>query len=341
MALLEFKTEGIYCPQADVYIDPWKPVDRALITHGHADHSRYGNKHYLCTENAAPVIRFRLGDIDLQTVKYGEVTTINGVKFSFHPAGHIIGSAQIRVEYKGEVWVASGDYKLQDDGISEPFEPVKCHAFITESTFGLPVYKWKPQKEIFDDINAWWRQNAVEGKTTLLSGYSLGKAQRILVNLDHSIGKIFTHGAVENTNEVLRKQGIKLPETTRVTKELNKKIYPGGIVIAPPAAIGSAWAKKFSPSSTGIASGWMTMRGPRRRKSVDRGFVLSDHADWAELNRAVKETGAEKVFVTHGYTRVFAKWLNEQGYEAAEVTTEYEGELAEMNEKADAESEAA
>lgn len=333
--LLRFTAKGIYCPPADVYIDPWKPVPRALITHGHADHSRYGSDAYLSTDLAAPVIKYRLGDIKIETVKFGEVRTINGVKFSFHPAGHILGSAQIRVEYKGQIWVASGDYKLEDDGLARPFEPVKCHTFITESTFGLPVYDWKPQEEIFADVNDWWRANAAEGKVTLLTGYSLGKAQRILRGLDTSIGKIFTHGAVENVNQVIRNQGIDLPDTIRVTRETDKKNYPGSIVISPPSAVNSPWMRQFKPLSVGIASGWMTLRGARRRKAADRGFVLSDHADWKDLNQAIEMTGAERVIVTHGYTNIFAKWLNEQGLQGQVENTEYEGELAEMNETAE------
>lgn len=334
MAVLEFTDKGICCPQANVYIDPWRPVNKALITHEHGDHARWGHAAYLCTKSAKPVIRYRLGPIKIETVDYNEVVTINGVRFSFHPAGHIIGSAQIRVEYKGEVWVVSGDYKLENDGLSEPFEPITCHVFISESTFGLPIYEWKPQSEVFDDINDWWRQNAEAGKTTVLAGYALGKAQRLLHGLDPSIGKIFTHGAVENTNEVLRKQGVRLPDTIRVTNGISKKDFPGSIIIAPPSALQSAWVKKFNPASTGVASGWMTLRGARRRRSADRGFVLSDHADWMGLNVAIRETGAEKVFVTHGYTHIFAKWLNEQGIEAGEVKTEFEGELGEMNETA-------
>ena len=331
MQLLEFTDRGIFCPPADVYIDPWKPVKRALITHGHADHSRWGHQHYLCVKAAKPVIRYRLGKINIETVVFGEKKIINGVAFTFFPAGHIIGSAQIRVEYKGEVWVVSGDYKLENDGLAEPFEPVRCHTFITESTFGLPIYKWQKQQEVFADINRWWQQNKDEGKVTLLSAYALGKAQRVIQHLDHSIGKIFTHGAVENTNDVLRAQGIKLPKTIRVSQVKSKKDFQGGIVIAPPSALRSSWIQRFKPLSTGIASGWMALRGARRRRSADRGFVLSDHADWTGLNEAIQATEAQKIIVTHGYTAIFKRWLIEQGLEAQEAQTEFEGERLEAD----------
>jgi len=329
VSLLQFTDKGIYCPQAGVYLDPWRPVEKALITHGHSDHARWGHKKYLCTESAKPVIKYRLSSPDIQTVKYGEVITINGVNFSFHPAGHIIGSSQIRVEYNGEVWVFTGDFKLQPDGISEPFELVKCNTFITESTFGLPIYHWKPQADVFEQINLWWRNNKEHNKVSVLSSYALGKAQRILKNIDSSIGKIFVHGAVENINQLIRNQGIHLPSTHIITKETTKKDWDGALVICPPSALGSPWLRKFFPYSVGVASGWMALRGTRRRKGADRGFALSDHADWDELNKAVKETGAEKVFVTHGYTDVFSKWLREKGLDAHEVKTQYEGEVDE------------
>jgi putative mRNA 3-end processing factor len=324
--LIEFTDRGLYCPQADVYIDPWRPVARALITHGHSDHARWGHQAYLCTSAAAPVIRHRLGDINLQTVDYGRTTTINGVKFSFHPAGHIPGSAQIRVEYRGEVWVASGDYKLEDDGLAETFEPVACHTFITESTFGLPIYRWAPQAEVQAEINDWWRENQAAGKVSMLFAYALGKAQRLLTGLDTSIGTIYTHGAIENTNQVLRQQGITLPDTVRVTKAIDKKDYPGNLVLAVPSALGSPWIKKFKPLSLGYASGWMRLRGARRRRAVDRGFILSDHADWPGLLEAIGATGAERIFVTHGYTEIFSKYLREQGYDAQVVRTDYGAE---------------
>ncbi|MEM6462484.1 MAG: ligase-associated DNA damage response exonuclease [Pseudomonadota bacterium] len=326
MALLEFTDRGIFCPKADIYIDPWRPVDRALITHGHADHARPGHGAYLCTEAAAPVIRLRLGDISLKTVRFGEARTINGVDFSFHPAGHIPGSAQIRIEHKGEIWVVSGDYKVGPDSLSEAFEPIRCHTFISECTFGLPVFKWQPQNEVLTDINSWWHDNAGAGTTSVLGAYSLGKAQRLLAGIDTGIGPIFTHGAVEVTNTVLRAQGLKLPKTTRVSDAQGKNDFAGALVIAPPGALGSAWMRRFPRAATGFASGWMALRGVRRRRAVDRGFVLSDHGDWTELNDAITATGAERIYVTHGYTEIFRRWLEERGFDARVVETEYRGD---------------
>lgn len=328
MPLLSFTKKGIYCARANIYIDPWKPVDYAIITHAHADHSRGGSKFYLSHHLSKPIIQYRLGaDINIESVEYNEARTINGVKFSFHPAGHIIGSAQIRVEYKGEVWVVSGDYKLEDDGFCAPFEPIKCNVFITECTFGLPVFKWQDQSSVFEEINSWWRKNVAEGKATILTGYSLGKAQRLIQGVDESIGKIYTHGAIENTNEVIRKMGVKLKETHYVDPDKKKKDYAGALIISPPGALGTSWQKKFQPFEVGMASGWMNLRGPRRRRSVDRGFVLSDHADWQGLNSAIDATGCEKVIVTHGYTTIFSKWLNDKGIETKIENTEFEGEL--------------
>ncbi len=326
MALLKFTQKGIYCEQAEVYIDPWRPVKRALITHGHADHARWGHQHYLCTKTAKPVIRYRLGPINIDTVEYGEVRTLNGVHFSFHPAGHVLGSAQIRVEYKGEVWVAGGDYKTEDDGLAEAFEPVSCHTFITESTFGLPVYNWQPQQEVLQEIKDWWQANRAAGKVSILTAYALGKAQRILQWLEPEFGPIFTHGAVENTNQVIREQGIPIRETKRIRQGMKKKEFEGALVIGPPSIIGSSWVRKFQPYSIGVASGWMSLRGARRRRNADRGFVLSDHADWDGLNQAIAATGAERVIVTHGYTHIFQKWLETQGYEAYAEQTLFSGE---------------
>jgi len=331
--LLTFTEKGIYCQQADVYLDPWKPVRRAIISHGHSDHAYAGHEHYLCTDEAMPVIRHRLFlRENIETLPFGKQVLINGVHFSFHPAGHIPGSAQIRVEYQGEVWVFSGDYKLQDDGLSRPFEPVPCHTFITESTFGLPIYQWTTQQQVFDDINAWWKKNREEGKCSVLACYTLGKSQRILKNINPDIGPVFCHGATEAVNEVLRAQGFNFAPTRRITTETKKQDFEGALIVCPPSAVGSPWMKKFLPYSLGVASGWMKLRGTRRRRGADRGFVLSDHADWNSLNDAVKATGAGRVFVTHGYTEAYAQWLRERGIDAHEVKTRFEGELGEMAE---------
>jgi len=329
--LLQFTEKGIFCAPAKVYLDPWKPVERALITHGHSDHARWGNKAYLAHNDSEAILRHRLGqDIVLQTVGYNEEITINGVNFSFFPAGHVIGSAQIRVEYKGEVWVYSGDYKLEDDGFSAPFEPVKCDTFITESTFALPVYRWKSQNDIFQDINQWWKSNAEHGISSVIFAYSLGKAQRILVNVDREIGPVYTHGAISASNDALTAGGFQLPKAPKVDPSAAKDSFRNALIIAPPSAQGTPWMRRFEPYSTGIASGWMSIRGARRWRAADRGFALSDHADWADLNKAVEATGASRVIVTHGFTSVFARWLTEKGLEAKEAHTEYSAEPTEI-----------
>ncbi len=321
--VLTFTDRGIYCPAGDFHIDPWRPVPRALITHGHADHARPGMGAYLATSAAAPVLRHRLGDIPLDTIGFGESRQIGSARVSFHPAGHVPGSAQIRVDVSDEVWVVSGDYKITPDGLSEPFEPVPCHAFITECTFGLPVFHWRDQSDLAKDLNAWWADATGAGKTPILGAYSLGKAQRLLSLLDPEQGPILTHGAIEHTTQVLRDQGYALPHTTLVTPDTRPKDHPGALVLCPPSAIGSTWSRRFGALSTGFASGWMQLRGVRRRRAADRGFVLSDHADWAGLNTAIAATGAERIFVTHGYTDIFCRWLTSQGYDARIVPTEF------------------
>ncbi|GLO78896.1 ligase-associated DNA damage response exonuclease [Sulfitobacter pontiacus] len=324
--VLTFNENGIYCPAGDFYIDPWRPVDRALITHGHSDHARWGMNRYLATDIALPVMRHRLGEITADGIAYGEVRQIGGAQVSFHPAGHVPGSAQIRVEVDGEVWVASGDYKVVDDGLSDPFEPVRCHHFITESTFGLPVFRWAEQAAVAAEINAWWASCAAQGKTAFLGAYALGKAQRLLSMLDPDIGPILTHTATENTNRVMRDQGITLPDTILADADLNPKDHRGAIVLAPPGALGSAWSKKFGPQETAFASGWMAVRGVRRRRAGDRGFIISDHADWDGLLSAIRATEAENIYVTHGYTDVFSRFLADSGWQAQVVPTQFEGE---------------
>lgn len=326
-ALLTFTDRGLYCPEGDFHIDPWRPVPRALITHGHSDHARPGHGAYLAPHQALPVIRHRLGPIHAEGIGFGEARHINGVTVSFHPAGHVPGSAQIRLERSGEVWVVSGDYKTEADGLSEPFEPLRCHTFISECTFGLPLFRWESQARLAARIVDWWQENRQAGKTSLLAAYGLGKAQRLITMLP-GLGPILTHGAVEETTRILREQGYAIPATTRVTAGVDARSHPGALVIAPPSALGSAWARRFGPVAEAFASGWMALRGIRRRRGHATGFVISDHADWPGLNAAIRATGAERVFVTHGYTAPFRRWLEEQGYDAGIVQTEFGGDDA-------------
>lgn len=321
------RREGLYCVPGDFYIDPWRPVARAVITHAHSDHARQGHGHYLTAQPGADILRARLGAIAVDGLAYGATVEHNGVRISLHPAGHVLGSAQVRMEYRGEVWVASGDYKVEADATCTPFEPVRCHTFITESTFGLPIYRWAPQQEVFADINAWWARNAAQGRASILLGYAFGKAQRMLSGLDASLGPIVCHGAVEALNRVYRAGGVALPDT-RMVSDVARDALRGAIVLAPPSAAGSPWIRRFGDYSDAFASGWMLVRGARRRRGVDRGFVLSDHADWPGLMAAIQATGAQRVIVTHGSVPVMVRWLRQNGYDAGAFETEYGDEEA-------------
>lgn len=326
-SLIKLTSKGLYCRQGDFYIDPWQPVKKAVVTHAHADHAYRGHKSYLVTKEGEQLYKIRLDEgAKISTLSYGETLDIDGVKVSFHPAGHVLGSAQVRVEYKGEIWVVSGDYKLMPDATCAPFEFVKCHNFITEATFGLPIYRWQPTEIIFEEINQWWRRNRENGKASVLFAYSLGKSQRVMNGIDRSIGRIYTHGAVERLTEAYRKSGVDLPETTYAGAVKNKSDFAGSLIVAPPSAHGSTWLKRFGTHSTGFASGWMIVRGARRQKAVDRGFVLSDHADWTELQTAIRESEAETVFVTHGFIEELVRWLSENGVNAKPLKTQYVGD---------------
>jgi len=333
-SLISFTDRGLYCEQADVYIDPWKPVPRAVITHAHADHARSGSHRYLAHHRSRGILKLRLGDIRLDTVDYNQTIVINGVKISLHPAGHIIGSSQVRLEHKGRVVVITGDFKLEDDQISTPFEPIRGHILIMESTFGLPIYHWKDQDQVFLEINEWWRKNRESGQTSILCGYALGKAQRLLRHLNGNLGNVFVHGSVHKVNQVLDDQNFDFGRFPKADQGTPKKDLEGAMIITPSSALNTSWMKMFQPYRTAIASGWLAIRGARRRRSVDRGFVLSDHADWDGLNSTVREVNAEKVYVTHGYCYEFSNWLNENGYPAEQLNSLFEGELGEINEQA-------
>lgn len=322
--LIVQRPEGLYCPPGDFYIDPWRPVDRAVITHAHADHARMGHGHYLAATQAEGVLRSRLGQgITLQNLDYGEQIVHNGVMLSLHPAGHVLGSAQVRLSHAGQTWVASGDYKVAPDATCTPFEPVRCDVFITESTFGLPIYRWRPDAELFAEINHWWAANVALGRASVLMCYSFGKAQRILSGVDASIAPIIVHGAVQTLNNAYRAAGVELPATLTVDEVSDPADLKRALVLCPPSAVGGPWAKRFGDFSDAFASGWMQLRGARRRGGYDKGFVLSDHADWPGLMGAIAATGAQRIIVTHGSVAVLVRHLSEQGLQAEAFHTEY------------------
>lgn len=319
--LVSVTLRGLYCPRGDFYIDPYEDVETALVTHAHSDHARAGSKNYHITEQSLAIIERRLGaDGVYNTHAYGEVFTLGDVKVSFHPAGHILGSAQVRLECEGEVWVVSGDYKRDHDPTCEPFEVIPCDVFITESTFGLPIFVWHSIEKEAEAIYHWWQKNKEAGKNCILACYALGKSQRVLHALSQFTDEpVLLHGATQALVDIYRAQGIAMIPTLPATEY--KKGSKGHLILAPPSATNSTWARKFGPFETGFASGWMRIRGNRRRKSYDQGFIISDHADWPALLQTVRETGARKIFVTHGYTEELSKFLREQGYDAEQLET--------------------
>jgi putative mRNA 3-end processing factor len=335
MSLLRVTDRGLYCEAGDFHIDPWASVDRAVVTHAHGDHVAWGCGAYLTSEPGVGILRRRLDPgARIRGVAYAVPLTINGVRVSLHPAGHILGSSQVRVEHAGEVWVVSGDYKTDPDPTCTPFDVVPCHTFVTECTFGLPIYRWRESADVFADVHSWWRANQAAGKASLLFGYALGKAQRLIAGLDPGVGPILTHGSVEQMNAAYRSEGVPLPPTTHVAVS-DRSSWSRAMIVAPPSVDGSTWARRFGAQSTAFASGWMAIRGTRRRRAVDRGFAISDHVDWPSLLAAIDATGAERVWATHGYTGVLVRWLREHGRDAQALETRYEGERDDAPDAAD------
>jgi putative mRNA 3-end processing factor len=326
--LIEPTPAGLFCAAGGFHIDPWQPVERAVITHAHGDHLRPGSAVYLCSDAAERIVRQRLpAGAAIEAAPYGRAIEKDGVRVSLHPAGHILGSAQVRVEHRGEVWVASGDYKREPDPTCAPFEPVRCHALVTEATFALPLFRWREPAATADEIVAWWADTAASGRPAVLFAYALGKAQRVLAELAVRTDRtIFVHGALLDLTDAYRDAGIRLPALARATDERRGRSFAGELIVAPLAARGSTWMRRFGDHSSAFASGWMRIRGARRRRGYDRGFALSDHADWDALLRTVGDTGAERVFATHGYTHQLARVLCERGLDAHAWQTQYEGE---------------
>ncbi|MEM9064609.1 MAG: ligase-associated DNA damage response exonuclease [Planctomycetota bacterium] len=333
--LLASDGRGLFCSAGGFHIDPWKKVPLAIITHAHADHARPGCGKYIASQSCVPLLRSRLGaDIDIRPLAYGEFLTLGRTRVSLHPAGHIRGAAQVRVEAaSGEVWIAAGDYKRQSDASAEQFEVVKCDVFITEATFALPVYRFPDPVEVVREIREWWRSCAERGKPAVLFSYSLGKTQRVLAELQRldqlPETPVLLHGAALELTELYREQGVAMLKTTPAPEHKRGKRLGPCLAIAPPAAAGGPWMRRFGSSTafeTGFASGWSRIRGMRRRANHDRGFVLSDHADWNDIIRTVRDTGARRVLCTHGSTVPLARYLKEKGWDAEVLNTKYEGE---------------
>ncbi len=311
---------GLYCPDGDFYIDPRWPVDRAVITHAHADHARPGSRAYLCAAPCRRLLRERLGpEACIEALAYGEVRTVGAARLSLHPAGHILGSARVKIVVGGRTAVVSGDFKTELDPTCAPLEPLRCDELVSESTFGLPIFRWPPPAQVMVEINRWWAENAVRGRPSVLLAYALGKAQRILAGLDPAIGPILVHGAAEKINRVYRTEGVALPETIPFSEAMNARLR-SAMIIAPPSALRSAWFRPLAGAATAFASGWMLLRRHRLRRAVDRGFVLSDHADWDGLLAAIAASGAESIGITHGYEAEMVHWLTERGYRARTLT---------------------
>ncbi|UJR83825.1 ligase-associated DNA damage response exonuclease [Sandaracinus amylolyticus] len=331
MALLEPDDRGLWCAAGGFHVDPWAPVPRAVLTHGHGDHARPGSGSYLSVIEGAPILRRRLGDdATIQTLAYGERLRIGDTTVSLHPAGHVLGSAQIRIEHAGEIWVVTGDYKRDRDPTCAPFEPVRCDVLVTEATFALPIYRWPDPAQVIDDIVAFWDEARDAGVPALLFCYALGKAQRILAELAaRGIDRpVHAHGAMMGITDVYRASpGMAPMLELRSATDAKKKDLEGALVLSPLSARGTSWIRRFSKARSGFASGWMQVRGDRRRRAIARGFVLSDHADWPALLRTIDESGASRVLATHGFADALARYVREtRGIDAGVLATRYEGE---------------
>lgn len=316
MDILQLKPEGLYCPAGDFHIDPVRPVARAVITHGHGDHARPGSATYWTAAVGVPILRKRLGALPaIRGLAYGDTLTMGRAHVSLSPAGHILGSAQVRVEVDGEVWVVTGDFKRDPDPTCAPFQVTACDTLITEATFAFPVYRWRPAREVVGEIHQWRRRCGERGRSAVLFCYALGKAQRILAELLHYGDEtVLLHGAMQPLVDIYRRAGIPMART-RPVSETDRRQRRGALILAPPSAAGSPWMRRFRDCETGFASGWMRIRGNRRRRGYDRGFVISDHTDWPGLLSTVSQSGARRVLVTHGQSEVLARYLRERGLE--------------------------
>ena len=320
--MLRLTDRGLYCEAADLYVDPWQPVDRAVITHAHGDHARWGSKRYLASREGGRVLRTRLGEeASIELVEFGESRTIDGVSITLVPAGHILGSAQVLLEHKGQRIVVSGDYKRLDDRTAQHFELVKCDLLVTEATFGLPVFQHpRPADEIARLLRS---VAAFPERAHVIGCYALGKAQRVISLLRQSgyDAPIYLHGAMIRLCELYVERGIALGEL-RPSLDVPKAELAGQIVIAPPSAIKDRWSRRLPDPVLAVASGWMSVKQRARQSGVELPLVISDHADWNELRQTITETGAETIWVTHGREDALVYWSQQQGLVAEPLNIE-------------------
>jgi len=314
------KPEGLYCPPGDFFIDPVRPVARALVTHGHSDHARSGHGSVLATRETLDIMGLRYGERfagSTQAAAFGETVCVNGVSVAFHPAGHVLGSAQIAVEHGGLRIVASGDYKRAPDATCEAFEVVPCDVFITEATFGLPVFRHPPAR---DEIGRLLKSVAqFPERTHLVGAYALGKAQRVM-RLLRDAGyhrPIYIHGALATLSDYYRSCGIDLGRLEPATVESGSKgDFAGAVVIGPPSAFQDHWARRFPDPLSCFASGWMRIRQRAKQGGVELPLIVSDHSDWDELTATIRDTGAGEVWVTHGREEALVRWCELEGISA-------------------------
>lgn len=360
---LALTDRGLFCPKGDFAVDPVRPVETAVITHAHSDHARPGSANYICAHECLPILRARLGPAaSIRAVPWREPVQLGATRVSFHPAAHVRGSAQIRIESRDEVAVVTGDFKREPDPTTEPFESVPCDTLVTESTFAMPIYRWRPTHDTITDIAHWWHAAAERGVPAVLFCYALGKSQRVLAELAALASRdprfawiatherpILIHGAVAPLVDAYEAAGVALAPTHRVSDVAPSsrritdaapdlpgvaRVHPtapaGALVIAPPSAAGTPWMRRFGTDpATAFASGWMHVRGMRRRRGFDRGFVLSDHADWPGLIATVHQSRASRVLITHGYADILARFLREQGVDAHSLAHAFVGQFGE------------
>lgn len=298
---------GIYLPAADIWVDPSVPVPRALVTHGHADHARGGHGEVWATPETLQIMEVRYGPQTGRPVAYGESLKLGEIDVSFVPAGHVLGSAQIVLDHRGERVVVSGDYKRREDPTCARFEPVKCDVFVTEATFGLPVFRHPETHDEMDKLLATLRANP--DRCVLVGAYALGKAQRVIREL-RVMGfddPIYIHGALQRLCDLYVENGVDLGDL-RPAMGVAKAELMGRVVVAPPSALNDRWSRRLPDPISAMASGWMTVRQRARQKNIELPIILSDHADWDELTATIQELSPREVWVTHGREDALVHW---------------------------------